>query len=209
MISIETMMVMKNLSLPEKYNIRKIWETEGLGKRILLSLIVLVLGAGISYLIKDARLAVIFSILWFDTLVLGYVGFLWDVGLELTVFAQILTGFAYGPMFAAIYTGISNTLMLGLQWTITRSREPDWPPYTPGLDTIVAMLTSVMAHYLRNFPIVSAIVLASIANFILSIIVDRIILYDKPTAWPRSLNIFLNYALASTFANQLIFFVVS
>ena len=165
-------------------------------KNWIFSIVIMVLGLFVSFFIKDWRLATIFFLLWLDRMILGRASILGQFGLELTSMAVILTGLAYGPYFAAAYHFVASTLMVGLGWIITKSSEPNWPPFVPGPDQIVDALAAAIAGFLRFLPIVSAIVVASIAKFIIQMLKDKFVSYDKPPEVGRILNIFLNFAIA-------------
>lgn len=176
-------------------------------RKAVLSILILLAGTFVSYLLKDIRLSIIFFLIWFDRLVLGHIGFISQLGLEITSFAVILTGLTYGSYFAAAYHFVISTIMIGIGWHITKSNEPTWAPFFPGPDQLVDALSGFIAGHLRALPLLPAVFIGSTAKFLIGLAKDKIMSGDKPPEVMRMINIPLNFLIATSFANKLAAFI--
>lgn len=164
-------------------------------------LLTLVIGFVLILLIFGFPLAIIFAIFWFDKIILGALGPLRYIGLELTTIASILLGFVYGPTFGFVFAIIVLPLMHASKYIFLPLPQPEWPYFVPSPYNLIDALAVVAASFLIGLPFLYAVIIIIILKDIGYAIVERVMI-NKPIDFISAITyIIFNAAIAANFGD--------
>ncbi|MBI2971903.1 MAG: hypothetical protein HYY37_05780 [Candidatus Aenigmarchaeota archaeon] len=100
------------------------------------------------YVAFGLKLLVIYALIWTDKLLIGLVKPLRLVGVDLSTFAAVLAGMAYGPLAAFVFVLIVYTFLWSLRYLLVPILLPDWPLFVPDRYGVVYASAGIIAGFM-------------------------------------------------------------
>ena len=119
--------------------------------RKVLLILGLIIGSLACYVVAGPALALIWVVLWFDRVFIGYTRIAYDFGLELVTSSMILIGMIYGMSFSFLFGFFMYPVLDGFRWIVAPPFTPEWPPLMPSPDSVIAGATGVIAGLLIGY----------------------------------------------------------
>lgn len=141
-------------------------------KNIVFLVLSFIVGYAVFYLIGGHVLAAIFSVLWFDKIIIGTAVLPHKFGVELTTIATILMGIIYGPVIAFFLTLILLPILYGLKYVLLPLTPPEWPLFVPSPQNLVDAIGAAVAGLLMGFDLLIIFIGVFIIKEITYLIVD-------------------------------------
>lgn len=168
--------------------------------KIAVSLVSLILGSLICFVLFGLPCVFIFIFIWLDKVVMGYTRIFHVFGLGMTSTAAIFAGIIYGPLFAFLFAFIVMPLIDTLKWIVAPPYEPMWPPAVPSPEGFIDGLAGVAAANLVGvLPFSLLIVVCTGLKIPLNMIKDMA-LYGMPPKPLYVLDIGFTFVVMSLFS---------
>ncbi len=131
-----------------------------------------ILGALIFSALGGPGLGIIYALLWFDKVILGFAGVIRYFGIEFTTLCTILTGLLYGPVLALIFIITVIPFFHAVKFIALPLYEPDWPLFVPHYYNVVDAIGAAIAGMLIGWPMVWVMAIVLIARGIMYPVID-------------------------------------
>jgi hypothetical protein len=164
--------------------------------------VLLAVGLIICFIIGGLKLAIVYTMLWIDKIIIGKLKKPLEFGIELYSLPAILVGIAYGPATGFLFGFLAIPIIAGfldvVPCLVCEFHELDtgWGPFIPSFESVISGIIGAIAGLLGQFlPFIFIVAICILVRFFISVIKDGV-LRMPPKIIAYLINLGLNIGIA-------------
>ncbi len=137
-------------------------------------------------------LAVIFALIWFDKVLLWFLG---SFGIELTTISMLLIGITYGPFAGFFFVLLVLPFLEGMKSFYLPAAQADWPAFVPTPYHLLDGTIATLAWFMNESSLLIIMVVALAIKYPATMLIDNYFIGKPPNILRLMLAVIFNLIL--------------
>jgi hypothetical protein len=143
-------------------------------------------------------LAAIFALIWFDKVLLWFLG---SFGIELTTISMILIGITYGPFVSFFFVLLVLPFLEGMKTFYLPAAQSDWPAFVPTPYHLLDGTIATIAWFMNGSSLLIIMIVALAVKYPVTMLIDNYFIGKPPNILRLMLAIVFNLILVVYLGN--------